>query len=65
MSWESTQISKRLSICGPDTDGYYELTIEGIGGSDASYHFISRSEADALIRALTAPTVNETAKEPR
>ena len=48
------QISKRLSVEGPDRDGDYEVTLDRDwreGGPD--YHYITRAEADALIDALS------------
>ncbi len=46
------QISKRLSVEGPDSEGDYELTLTQCSEGD-EWHFISRAEADLLIRALT------------
>jgi hypothetical protein len=52
MECKSTQISERLCVTGPDPDGDYEIMI-GV----EQYTFISRAQADALIRALqTEPT---------
>lgn len=48
-----TQISRRLSIEGPDSDGDYELTLSECGDIENEYIYISRAEADLLIRALT------------
>jgi hypothetical protein len=54
-----TEISKRLSVEGPDQDGDYELTLTDCGDITNEYTYINRSQADALIAALmpTAPTV--------
>jgi hypothetical protein len=53
------KISDRLNVEGPDKDGDYELTFEVDGYNES--HWITRTEADALIVALTsAPPPQET-----
>lgn len=44
------QISRRLSVEGPDREGDFEVCLDGDAGAD--YHWINRTEADALIAAL-------------
>ncbi len=46
-----TQISKRLSVEGPDRDGDFEVTI-GEDKHMPEWHFITRDEANILIVAL-------------
>lgn len=47
-----TQISKRLSVEGPDVDGEYEVTLADDGCDPPYSHYITRAEADALIATL-------------
>lgn len=46
-----TQITPRLSVSGPDSDGDYELEITT--GHEERTTYLSRAEADALIAALS------------
>lgn len=46
------QVTKRLSVNGPDADGEYELLLTR-DESAPEWHFITRAEADALIDALS------------
>lgn len=48
------QITKRLSVEGPDVRGVYEIDFSGCGdtGDGHDLHFLTRAEADALIAAL-------------
>jgi hypothetical protein len=51
-----TEISKRLSVEGPDRDGEYELTLSDCDGRGSlESHWISQAEADALIAAIRRP----------
>lgn len=52
-----TQITPRLSVSGPDSNGICELFVRDFGDTFAGDEsvYLSRTEADALIAALARP----------